>query len=151
MPHPTHRILPAAMRRPRSWARSARASRAAGAALLLVHLCSAAQDSQEWSCPTGDKVAMQLVAPGWIGNDTLGYPYQAPTLKFDRMENSTHGPAAVCKYRVDGGGLMWMWRFGRCESGKGLWKSSGPLSSCEGANAAECSLVCVSISTKAPG
>lgn len=114
------------------------------AAALLAPGVSVAQ-AEEWTCPPAAKVGMMAVAPGWIAYDTLMYPYQAPVLRLESMENSTHGPAAVCKYRIENSGLLSIWKHAKCEHGKGTWKTSGPKSACESGNPTECSLVCAPV------
>lgn len=104
-------------------------------------LAVSAAPGQEWTCPPADKVGLTATSPGWIAYDTLMYPYQAPALRFDSMEISTHGPAAVCKYRV-ANGLLSMWKLGSCQAGKGRWTSSGPKSTCQSDSPDGCSLVC---------
>ncbi len=114
---------------------------AAAVAALLVPLRSWAEP-QVWVCPDAGKVALLPVSPGWIAQDTVMYPYQAPTLRFESMEIGPHGPAAVCKYRVVGSGLISIWKFGRCEHGRGVWRAAGPKSTCEADTPAACTLVC---------
>jgi hypothetical protein len=58
------------------------------------------------------------------------------------MRNSAMGPSAVCNYRVDAGGKLSIWRSGKCEAGKGTWKTAGPHFECEAKEPALCSLRC---------
>jgi hypothetical protein len=115
---------------------------------LLAPGTSLAQ-AQEWFCPPVEKVGLRANSPDWTSYDTLMYPYQAPVLRLESMENNTHGPAAVCKYRVENSGLMTIWKVGKCENGKGTWKSQGPKSTCESRNPSDCSLVCSPVSAPA--
>jgi hypothetical protein len=116
------------------------------AAALAAALCAAqpalAQQPQEWTCPPAAKVGLLPTSAGWIAQDTVMYPYQAPALRFESMEIGPHGPAAVCKYRVVGSGQISIWKFGRCEGGKGTWKAAGPKSVCESDAPGACSLIC---------
>ncbi|MES2959509.1 MAG: hypothetical protein V4792_15060 [Pseudomonadota bacterium] len=119
-------------------------------AISIPTFCAA--QAEEWTCPAVDKVGVMATSPGWISYDSLMYPYQAPTLRFDSMENSTHGPAAICKYRVDKGGLLSMWKLAKCEPGKGNWQPGGPKATCEGTHPGQCSLVCSPVAGSArPG
>jgi len=120
------------------------ATTAALAAVLLTPGMSWAQ-AQEWTCPSAEKVGLLPTTPGWLSQDTVMYPYQAPVLRLESMEYGPHGPGATCKYRVEGSGLISIWKFGKCENGKGTWKPVGPKSTCETAIPAECSLICTPV------
>lgn len=110
--------------------------------LLLVSTTSRAQ-SEEWTCPTTDKVALLARSPGWVSGDTLTYSFQAPAFAFALMRYSEAvGPGASCHYKIENGGVLRIWKIGTCQAARGTWKASGPITECESSNPAECSLRC---------
>jgi hypothetical protein len=98
--------------------------------------------TEEWTCPAADKVALLARAPGWLSADTVSYPFQAPKHRFARMRSNPLG-GAECFYRIEGGGLLRIFKYGKCETGKGKWQAVGNARSCETANPDDCSLRCV--------
>lgn len=113
-------------------------------AVLALTCATANAQTEEWTCPSPDQVALLVRAPGWISGDTLNYPGPGrPSLRFSRMRLLAHGPAAVCFYRVDEGGELQFWKFGVCEATKGDWKDSGPNKECISGKPAECALRCL--------
>jgi hypothetical protein len=100
-------------------------------------------EPEDWVCPAADKIALLVRAPGWISGDTLNYPFpNRPTFQWMRMRTLTHGPSAVCHYKVEHGGELQMWKFGVCEPLTGSWKESGPNKECAGEQASACVARC---------
>jgi hypothetical protein len=108
--------------------------------LALVPLTVLAQ-SEELTCPPADKVGLVARTPEWMSADTLYYPFEAPKHRLERMRwNALGGPE--CWYRVDGGGLLRIYKYGKCEAGRGTWRAMGNTLSCESTNPNDCSLRC---------
>lgn len=100
--------------------------------------------TEEWTCPTTDKVALLARSPGWLSGDTLTNPYRAPAFRFEFMRYSeVSGPGAACYYRVENGGLLYTYKYGVCQVARGTWKLSGTNNDCTSSLPADCSLRCV--------
>lgn len=109
--------------------------------LIVATLCAAGGAVAEpLVCPSSDKLAISLAAPGWISISSITHPHGAPVLEFVSIR--TDGSDTRCMHRVKGGGILTMAYHAVCKPSKGKWQEQGVARQCEASVPDQCVLDC---------